>query len=94
MSHRGVEIVLGRLATDVVARRRFREAPRAALRELVAQGIELSPVEIAALESIDPDAVGGFARALDPRLRKAVLVVNDEGRTVNVDETASGDFEA
>ena len=74
MTHRGVEIVLGRLATDESIRQRFRQSPAQALRELVALGIELSTVEIAALESLDPGAVGSFAHALDPRLQKAVLV--------------------
>ena len=74
MTHRGVEIVLGRLATDETIRQRFRQSPAQALREQVALGIELSTVEIAALESLDPGAVGHFAHALDPRLQKAVLV--------------------
>jgi len=74
MSHRGVEIVLGRLATDEAMRRRFREAPAQALRELIALGIELSSVELAALESLDPSALQRFAQALDKRLQKAVLV--------------------
>jgi hypothetical protein len=74
MSHRGVEIVLGRLATDGAMRRRFRQAPAHVLRELMALGIELSPVELAALASLDPSAVHSFATALDSRLQKAVLV--------------------
>jgi hypothetical protein len=75
MSHRGVEIVLGRLATDETLRSRFRRSPALALRELIALGIELSPVELAALESIDPSALHLFAQTLDPRLQKAVLAV-------------------
>jgi hypothetical protein len=74
MTHRGVEIVLGRLATDEALRRRFRQAPAAVLKELIALGIELSPVELGTLESLDPAAVHRFAQALDPRLQKAVLV--------------------
>ena len=74
MTQRAVEIVLGRLATDEEVRRRFIEAPHSALRELKASGIELSVVEIAALESLDPLDIARFARALDPRLQKAVLV--------------------
>jgi hypothetical protein len=73
MSHRGVEIVLGRLATDDAIRQRFRQAPASALRELMAMGVELSPVELMALESLDPSAVHRFAQALDPRLQKAIL---------------------
>jgi hypothetical protein len=74
MSHRGVEIVLGRLATDEAMRQRFHSSPAQALRELIAMGLELSSVELAALQSLDPSAVHRFAQALDPRLQKAVLV--------------------
>ena len=73
MSHRTVEIVLGRLATDEAMRRRFREAPALALREVIALGLELSPVELAALEKLDPAELQRFAQALDARLQKAEL---------------------
>ena len=66
--------MLGRLATDEAMRHRFRRAPAEALHELMALGVELSPVELAALESLDPSAVQHFATALDPRLQKALLV--------------------
>ncbi len=81
MSQRGVEIVLGRLATDEAVRSRFRRAPAQALRELTALGIELSAVELGALESLDPSALHRFAQALDPRLQKAVLVAPVQGRS-------------
>ena len=68
--------MLGRLATDEAVRHRFRQAPAQTLRELIASGIELTPVELAALESLDGYAVNRFAQALDPRLRKAVLVAD------------------
>ena len=74
MSHRGVEVVLGRLATDEAIRRRFSEAPAAVLRELMALGLELSPVELVALEKLDPWAIQRFAQSLDSRLQKAMLV--------------------
>ena len=74
MSHRTVEIVLGRLATDEAMRRRFREAPAQALRELLALGLELSPVELAALEKLEPAELHRFAQALDSRLQKAELL--------------------
>jgi hypothetical protein len=72
MSHRGVEITLGRLATDAVLRERFRENPARALGELTALGIELNAVEAAALATLDPAAVQRFALALDLRLQRAV----------------------
>ena len=77
MSQRAVEIVLGRLASDEATRRRFREAPAAALAELIAMGLELSVVERAALESLDAGAIERFARAVDARLQRAELVARD-----------------
>ena len=73
MSHRAVEIVLGRLATDETLRKRFAAGAAHALEELHAQGLELSAVERAALECLDPAALAEFARALDARLQKACL---------------------
>ncbi len=40
----------------------------------MALGVQLSPIELAALESLDPSAVHHFATAPDPRLQKALLV--------------------
>jgi hypothetical protein len=74
MSHRGVESVLGRLATDAELRRRFQKAPVETLRELLAQGLELTPIEIEALRSLDTRALDRFARTLDRRLQRALLV--------------------
>jgi len=44
------------------------------LSELTALGIELSPVELGSLESLDAAAMHRFAQTLDPRLQKAVLM--------------------
>jgi hypothetical protein len=74
MSHRAVEIVLGRLATDEALRRRFEQGAAHALEDLQAQGLELSAVERSALESLDPSALAQFARSLDTRLQKAALL--------------------
>lgn len=78
MSHRGVENVLGRLATDADTRRRFKLAPVQTLQELMALGVELTAVEVEALKGLDPSALNRFARALDQRLRKAGRIVSDE----------------
>jgi len=75
MSHRTVEIVLGRLVTDEAFRRRFRESPGAAFAEIQHAGLELSAVEIDAMAAVDADALARFARTLDPRLKKAELPV-------------------
>jgi hypothetical protein len=70
MSHRNVEILIGRLATDPRLRRQFEGGPLTLLHELVTQGYELSTIEIDALATIDRDAIRLFAGTLDPRLRK------------------------
>jgi hypothetical protein len=70
MTHRNVETLIGRLATDPAARRRFAEDPVAALREFREQGYELTPVEHEALATTDAGALRALARALDARLRR------------------------
>jgi len=71
MSQRGVEVVLGRLATDAGLRDRFSVSPMHVLQEFLADGIDLSRVEISALERLDPSPLFRFAAAIDPRLQKA-----------------------
>ena len=73
MSHRGVETAIGRLVTDEALRRLFREAPARAPYELELSGVELTPVEWAALDSLDAADLEAFAQAIDPRLVKAAL---------------------
>jgi hypothetical protein len=90
MSHRGVEIVLGRLATDESIRRRFGEAPGVVLKEMMALGLELSAVELAALERLDPWAIQRFAQSLDSRLQKAALVAQARSRAGDVGSEREG----
>ena len=73
MTHRNVETLLGRLATDPALRRRFSRDPVGVLRELRDQGFELTEIEREALASTDPGAIRAFAEALDRRIRKAAL---------------------
>ena len=73
MSHRSVEQVIGRLATDEEFRRRFQEDREAAVAELAAAGFQLTPVEERALLDFDFAACKRFARCLDPRIQKASL---------------------
>jgi len=70
MTHRNVETLIGRLATDPVARRRFAEDPVRALHEFREQGYELTLVEQEALAATDAEALRLLARALDARLRR------------------------
>ena len=75
MTHRSVEIVIGRLATDSSLRRRFAADPAQVLLEFRDQGYELTHVELEALASTDPASIGSFAEALDRRIRHADVVV-------------------
>jgi regulator of protease activity HflC (stomatin/prohibitin superfamily) len=71
MTHRNVETLIGRLATDPLLRRRFADDPARVVQEFRDQGYELTPVEVDALSLTDADAIHSFAAALDRRLRKA-----------------------
>jgi hypothetical protein len=71
MTHRNVETLIGRLATDPLLRRRFAEDPSGVLHELREQGCELTLVELEALASTDPNAIRVFANVLDRRIRRA-----------------------
>ncbi|HKN46959.1 MAG: hypothetical protein AUH92_06290 [Acidobacteria bacterium 13_1_40CM_4_69_4] len=73
MSQRSVERVIGRLATDEDFRRRFEQNREVVLAEIVACGLELTPVEHRALLELDFGACRRFARCLDPRIQKASL---------------------
>ena len=78
MTHRNVESLIGRLATDPVMRRRFVEDPARVLQELREQGYEITAVELEALASTDGDAIRLFADALDRRIRRADLVADSD----------------
>ena len=73
MSQRSVEQVIGRLATDEDFRRRFQEDRTGVLRDAIASGLPLTPVEIKALVDLDFSACWRFAHRLDPRLQKISL---------------------
>jgi hypothetical protein len=80
MSQKTVEIVLGKLVTDEVVRRRFRTAPLEVLDSVRRSGCDLSAVETEALRSLDPAALERFALSLDPRLQKASLQTQPHDR--------------
>jgi hypothetical protein len=73
VTHKHVESVLGRLATDAALRLRFLENAIAVLEDLRAQGAELSDTEFDALARTNADAIQSFARTLDRRIRKTSL---------------------
>ena len=78
MTHRNVETLIGRLATDPALRRRFAFDPSAAVRAFREEGHELTLVELEALASTDIDAIRSFAGALDRRIRKVDVEVETE----------------
>ncbi len=73
MSQDHVEQVIGRLMTDEGFRRRFSQAPRAALENLVDRGMELNECELKALVAIDPRRVERFVETLHPCIQKVEL---------------------
>ena len=73
MSQRSVEQVIGKLVTDEDFRQRFDQSREATLAEIVAHGLELTPVEWRALRSLDVSACARLAGCLDPRLQKISL---------------------
>ena len=77
MSQRNVETVIGRLATDEDFRRRFETERQKLVEELIASGLQLTPVEQRALLDLNFGACKRFARCLDPRLQKISLRRND-----------------
>jgi hypothetical protein len=73
MSHRNVEIVIGKLVTDEALRFEFRRRPASLLLRLADQGIGLTHYEVDAILGLDAAALDRFAASLDPRLEKAAL---------------------
>jgi hypothetical protein len=73
MTHKSVELLIGKLASDEDLRARFHADPAATLRSLADAGLEFTPIEVEALRVLDRVALDELARRLDPRLQKASL---------------------
>ena len=73
MSHKCVEAIIGKLATDEGFRQRFLEDAMGALDEVRNLGFELTPVEVQALAAMDRDVIRSFASGIDQRLQKVDL---------------------
>jgi len=73
MSHRNVEILIGRLLTDEDLRRRFTREPAATLDEYCQQGWELSRSEIDAILSGEATMWGEMARRIPSKLKRCSL---------------------
>ena len=72
MSQRGVQLVIGKLLTDVDFRRRFEAHAGECLAGLRQPGIHLNEREIAALVAMDPRVWSKIASQMDPGLERAV----------------------
>ena len=73
MSHRIIEMLIGRLIADEQFRAEFLNDPEKTLVDLCERGFELSKTEIAALVNTDRTLWARTADAIDPRLQKASL---------------------
>ena len=83
MTHRNVEILIGKLATDPALGRRFADDRASVLDELQRQGLELTPVEIDALSSTDVETFQTITAALDRRIRKIPATTQPEENEMN-----------
>jgi len=79
MSHKCVEAVIGKLATDEGFRRWFLEDAMGALEEIRRRGAELTAVEVQALAAMDREVIRSFASGIDQRLQKVDLTANGKG---------------
>ena len=73
VSHRMIELLIGRLITDEGFRGALLDDPEGTLQALRDRGLDLSTTEIAALASTDPTLWVRIADHIDPRLQKASL---------------------
>ena len=80
MTQLSIEMVVGRLVTDEEFRRSFRADPQAAINTLLKGGMHLSRTEIAALMAMDSDVWARVSDLVDPRLQKADLTLDREGK--------------
>jgi len=73
MSHRNLEIVIGKLVTDEALRWEFKRRPASALLRLADHGFGLTHSEVDAILGLDMAALERFVATLDERLQKASL---------------------
>jgi hypothetical protein len=73
VSHKSVEIVIGRLATDEAIRARFAADPAGTLRQLRDSGLDLNAGEMAALLEMPLGLWGVLASWVHPRLQKVAM---------------------
>ncbi len=73
MSHRNLEIVIGKLVTDEALRWEFKRRPASVLLRLADHGFGLTNSEADAILGLDVAALERFVATLDERLQKASL---------------------
>ena len=73
MAQKSVEILFGKLITDDVFRKRFKDDPPRSINDLRPFGLEFTPVEIEAICSLDLETCELLAIRLDPRLKKVSI---------------------
>lgn len=74
MSQAHVEQLIGRLITDDQWRSRYRRSPGDVLDGLAADtGLEVTPIERAALATLPAAALDALARVVDPRLQRLAV---------------------
>jgi hypothetical protein len=73
MSHRNVQLMIGRLVTDEELRRKFLDAPHETLAELSDRGWDLTPSEMDALIETDTQLWNWVAVKLPSRLQRCSL---------------------
>jgi hypothetical protein len=71
MSQLAVERILGKLLTDAEFRTAFLVQPVSVSRDL---GLDLTPVELAALSRVDEEALLALAAHLDPKIVRAMTL--------------------
>ena len=83
MAQRVVEMLIGRLIADEQFREGFLADPATTLQGLRERGLELTPIEIAALIATDPALWQRAAERLDPRLHKVSLVTTQKASSLH-----------
>ena len=73
MSHKSVEIVIGRLLTDETLRTHFIADPATTLHSLREAGLDLNPGEIEALLEMPIETWPALADWVHPRLQKIAM---------------------
>ena len=73
MSHRAIEVIVGRLVTDEAFRKAFERDPRGTLEQVLEHGVSLTASEIDALVATRRTLWAETGDQIDPHLQKADL---------------------